>query len=80
MYRTRQFHIKKNSRLYPYCKDLCSKSAGLYNRANFVIRQYATAVDSFDSMVTVPGTVTCSQKTVKNRILTFATGFYNEFL
>ena len=50
MYRTRQFHIKKNSRLYPYCKDLCSKSAGLYNRANFVIRQYATAMDSFDSM------------------------------
>ncbi len=50
MYRTRQFHIKKNSRLYPYCKDLCSKSAGLYNRANFVIRQYATAVYSFDSM------------------------------
>ncbi|MBP5305174.1 MAG: transposase, partial [Lachnospiraceae bacterium] len=29
---------------------MCSKSAGLYNRANFVIRQYATAVDSFDSM------------------------------
>jgi len=50
MYRTRQFHIKKNSRLYPYCKDLCSKSAGLYNRANFIIRQYATAVYSFDSM------------------------------
>ncbi len=50
MYRTRQFHIKKNSRLYPYCRDLCSKSTSLYNRANFVIRQYATAVGSFGSM------------------------------
>lgn len=29
---------------------MCSNSARLYNRANFVIRQYATAVDSFDSM------------------------------
>lgn len=36
MYRTRQFHIKKNSRLYPYCKDLCSKSAGLYNLPPFL--------------------------------------------
>ena len=50
MYRTRQYHIKKNSRLYPYCSDLCIKSAALYNRANFLIRQYATAVDSFDAM------------------------------
>ena len=50
MYRTRQYHIKKNSRLYPYCSDLCIKSAALYNRANFLIRQYATAVNSFDAM------------------------------
>ncbi len=50
MYRTRQFHIKKNSRMYPYCRDLCAKSAALYNRANFLIRQYATAVDSFNAM------------------------------
>ena len=50
MYRTRQYHIKKNSRLYPYCSDLCLKSAALYNRANFLIRQYATAVDSFNAL------------------------------
>ena len=50
MYRTRQYHIKKNSRLYPYCSELCIKSAALYNRANFLIRQYATAVDSFCGM------------------------------
>ena len=50
MYRTRQYHIKKNSRLYGYCKDLCQGSAALYNRANFIVRQYATAIDSFDSL------------------------------
>ena len=50
MYRTRQFHIKKNSRLYSYCRDLCAKSAALYNRANFLIRQYATSVDSISAM------------------------------
>ena len=48
MYRTRQFYVKKNSRLYPYCRSLCADSAALYNRGNFIIRQYATAVESFD--------------------------------
>ena len=50
MYRTRQFRIKKNSRLYPYFRELCRKSAVLYNRANFVMRQYSTAVDCFNKM------------------------------
>ncbi|MCR4755002.1 MAG: transposase [Lachnospiraceae bacterium] len=50
MYRTRQYHIKKNSRLNPYCTELCRKSAALYNRANFLIRQYATAIESFHAM------------------------------
>ena len=50
MYRTRQFQIKKNSHLYPYCSDLCLKSAALYNRANFLIRQYVTSIDSFRAM------------------------------
>ena len=50
MYRTRQYHIKKNSRLHPYCTALCQKSAALYNRANFLIRQYATAVESFNAV------------------------------
>ncbi len=50
MYRTRQYHVKEHSRLYPYCRDLCRKSAALYNRANFIIRQYATAAHSFSVM------------------------------
>nr|MCR5233993.1 transposase [Lachnospiraceae bacterium] len=31
------------------CRDLCQRSAALYNRANFIIRQYATAVEAFNS-------------------------------
>ena len=50
MYRTRQYHVKEQNRLYPYCRDLCKKSAVLYNRANFIIRQYATAAHSFSAM------------------------------
>ena len=50
MYRTRQYHVKEQNRLYPYCRDLCKKSAVLYNRANFIIRQYATAAHSFSEM------------------------------
>ncbi len=50
MYRTRQYHVKEQNRLYPYCRDLCKKSAVLYNRANFIIRQYATAANSFSEM------------------------------
>ena len=49
MYRTRQFHVKKNSRLYDYCRTMCRNSAILYNRANFILRQFATAFDSFDA-------------------------------
>ena len=50
MYRTRQYHVKEQNRLYTYCRDLCKKSAVLYNRANFIIRQYATAANSFSEM------------------------------
>jgi len=45
MYRTRQIYIKKGHRLYGYCKEICLASSKLYNRANYVIRQYATASD-----------------------------------
>ena len=44
MYRTRQTRIKKGHRLCGYLSGLCKKSAVLYNRANFLLRQYATAV------------------------------------
>ena len=44
MYRTRQTRIKKGHRLCGYLSGLCKKSAVLYNRAIFLLRQYATAV------------------------------------
>ena len=46
MYRTRQYRISKNHILYDYCRDICRSSAVLYNRANFILRQYSSAVDS----------------------------------
>ncbi len=49
MYRTRQFRISKNNRLYGYCSDICRASATLYNRGNFLIRQYSSAMEAFES-------------------------------
>ena len=49
MYRTRQFRISKNNRLYGYCSDICRASAVLYNRANFIIRQYSSAMEAMAS-------------------------------
>ena len=46
MYRTRQYRMSKNHILYDYCRDICRSSAVLYNRANFILRQYSSAVDS----------------------------------
>ena len=46
MYRTRQYRISKNHILYDYCRDICRSSAVLYNRANFILRQYSSSVDS----------------------------------
>ena len=44
MYRTRQIRIRKGHKLWEYGRELCAGSACLYNRANFLIRQYATSV------------------------------------
>ena len=49
VYRTRQFRISKKSRLYGYCSDICRASAILYNRANFIIRQYSSAMEAMAS-------------------------------
>ncbi|WP_024866364.1 RNA-guided endonuclease InsQ/TnpB family protein [Butyrivibrio sp. FCS014] len=46
MYRTRQYRISRNHILYDYCRDICRSSAVLYNRANFILRQYSSSVDS----------------------------------
>lgn len=48
MYRTKQYHIRKGHKMYFYCADICQKSAHLYNRANYILRQYATAVRDFE--------------------------------
>lgn len=50
MYRTRQYHIRKGHKMYSYCADICKKSTNLYNRANYILRQYATAVRDFENL------------------------------
>ena len=50
MYRTRLVRIRKNSRFRDYCRAICLASAGLYNRANYLIRQYATACRDWNRM------------------------------
>ena len=50
MYRTRQIRIRKGHRLWDCGKDLCMKSSLLYNRANYLMRQYATAVRDLEKM------------------------------
>ena len=44
MYRTRQIRIRKGHRMYEYLKNQCVNAMHLYNRGNYLIRQYATAV------------------------------------
>ena len=50
MYRTRQIRIRKGHELWKYGKELCAGSARLYNRANFLMRQYATSVLAMEEM------------------------------
>ena len=48
MYRTMQYHIKPGHKLYSYCKNTCTNASKLYNRANYILRQYATAIRDFE--------------------------------
>ena len=48
MYRTVSVRIKKGHKLYRYCAELCAESASLYNRANYLMRQHATAVGDLE--------------------------------
>ncbi len=48
VYRTRQYRINSTHALYNYCCDICSASARLYNRANFILRQYSSAVKAME--------------------------------
>ena len=50
MYRTRQYRVKKGHKMYEYCRAATIASVHLYNRANFILRQYATAVRDFEAM------------------------------
>ena len=36
--------------MYSYCSDICKKSTNLYNRANYILRQYATAIRDFENL------------------------------
>lgn len=36
--------------MFSYCADICKKSTYLYNRANYILRQYATAVRDFENL------------------------------
>ncbi|WP_242829207.1 RNA-guided endonuclease InsQ/TnpB family protein [Butyrivibrio sp. AD3002] len=49
VYRTRQYRINRNNDLYDYCCNICLASASLYNRANFILRQYSSAVEAMNS-------------------------------
>ena len=50
MYRTRQIRIRKGHCLWRYAQELCMGAALLYNRANYLMRQYATAVRDLEQM------------------------------
>ena len=50
MYRTRQIRIRKGHKLWEYGRELCAGSVCLYNRANFLMRQYATSVRAMEEM------------------------------
>ena len=36
--------------MFSYCADICRKSTYLYNRANYILRQYATTVRDFENL------------------------------
>lgn len=50
MYRAKQYRIRKGHKFYSYCDSLCLRTAVMYNRCNFLLRQYATAVSSYEDM------------------------------
>ena len=50
LYITKQIQIKKSHKMYNYFNDLCRKANNLYNVTCFYIRQYATALQSYDEM------------------------------
>ena len=50
MYRTRRYRIRRKRGLWDYSRDICLGSARLYNRANFLVRQYATACRDWEEM------------------------------
>ena len=49
MYETKQIYIKKGHKMYPYFDELCHNCNNLYNATNFIIRQYATAKQAFET-------------------------------
>lgn len=50
LYNTKQIQVSKGHKLYSYFDDMCHKANNLYNATTFYIRQYATAIQSFEDM------------------------------
>ena len=46
VYRVRQIQLRKNHILYPYCCAITEGVKALYNRANYIVRQYATGLEA----------------------------------
>ena len=46
IYRVRQIQIRKGHKLYGYCCSITDKVSKLYNRANYIVRQYATGIEA----------------------------------
>lgn len=50
VYITKQIQIHKGHKMYQYFDDLCHNANNLYNVTCYYIRQYATALQSFEEM------------------------------
>lgn len=50
VYRVRQIQIRKGHKLFGYCRDITENVSKLYNRANYILRQYATGVEREGTM------------------------------
>ena len=48
MYRTRQFQIRPGHKLYAYCNQIAYDAARCYNRADYIMRQYASSVRNIE--------------------------------
>ena len=50
MYRTKQVQVSEKHPMYPYFEGLCHNANNMYNVTCYYMRQYATALQSFEEM------------------------------